>query len=121
MSGRRAFLDAYIKIDPDYKIYSYQFAQTTQYIPTWLSVFHSSDVPYGQCFLTRSLLSGDNNEVFSFSVTLSYIVYDSYGNQNDSYGITSRYMSSAWIAFVNNLNPNRPNRTFINLFNLLLC
>ncbi|KAF8310472.1 alpha/beta-hydrolase [Clavulina sp. PMI_390] len=78
-SRRRAMISTHLSFGSKYPVYSYQFAQPSQYIPDYLSVFHSSDVPYA---------------------------YNSYGTQNDSYGITSRYMSAAWIAFINNLSPN---------------
>jgi len=80
-SGRRALLDAYIKRDPFYPAYSYLFTQPTTGAPANLGISHGSEIAY---------------------------VYGLYAQLNGTMGQTSAYMLTSWIAFANNLHPNRP-------------
>ncbi|KAF8325150.1 Alpha/Beta hydrolase protein [Cantharellus anzutake] len=81
--GRRALLDSYVKHDVYYPAWTYLYTQVTPGVPAYLGVFHGSEVPS---------------------------VFGLYGFQNrtSDLGRTSLYMLSAWIAFANSFDPNRP-------------
>jgi len=82
-AGRRLLLKAYIGKDVYYPVYNYLFTQATSTLPPAFGVYHFSEIAF---------------------------VYGEYAalGPNTSLGAISLDMSSAWIAFTNNLNPNRP-------------
>ncbi|KAF8334773.1 Alpha/Beta hydrolase protein [Cantharellus anzutake] len=82
-SGRRALLDAYVKRNANYPAWSYHYTQVAPGAPPYLGVYHGSEVP---------------------SVFGLYAVQ----NRTTVLGTTSLYMVSAWVAFANSFQPNRP-------------
>ncbi|KAF8334758.1 Alpha/Beta hydrolase protein [Cantharellus anzutake] len=81
--GRRALLDSYVKHDVYYPAWTYLYTQVTPGVPAYLGIFHGSEVP----------------SVFG--------LYD-FQNRTLDLGRTSLYMVSAWVAFANSFDPNRP-------------
>ena len=110
--GRRLLLKAYIEKDDCYPVYNYLFTQNTAglppaYLPPAYGVWH-----YSETFLGKK---ASFSSLDSCKCTLTRHAPKVYGLYaalfpNNTVGAVSNYMSSAWIAFANNLQPNRPNR-----------
>lgn len=105
--GRRALLDAYITIDEFYPAYTYLFTQPTAGAPPAAGVSHGSEISFGMNHISCSNL-------MHIELTCILSVYGNYADlpAGDPMRTVGLYMTSAWIAFANNLHPNRPNRGF---------
>ncbi|KAF8331132.1 Alpha/Beta hydrolase protein [Cantharellus anzutake] len=80
-SGRRALLDAYLRRGAHYPAWTYLYTQVIPGVPVYLGAFHGVSFLFGM-----------------------HTIYD----WNPVLGTTSSYMISAWVAFANSLDPNRP-------------
>jgi hypothetical protein len=107
-SGRRLLLDEYVKRNKTPSVYNYLFTANTPGANPALGVYHASELAFGKSRLSEMV----GSKLPDVGGIEYHIVYGLYALQNATspLGKTSAFMMSSWIAFANNLQPNRPSR-----------